>query len=242
MSKYIDLIGWDDCPHLRPPFVTEQQLADMERDYLPHQRKARRTGRPGLGAGAIYPVDLDAMLCPPFKIPDHFQRAYALDVGWNRTAALLGARDPDTDTYYLTHEYYRAHELPVVHTHGIKAMLPWPKCPGAADPASRGGSQRDGEKLLMEYQDLGLNLFVAENAVEAGIMRVLVLMQSGQLRIWNSLRYFQKEFQLYRRDEKGKIVKKNDHLMDDMRYLLNTPGLFTTQPVQQARNRGRGEW
>jgi hypothetical protein len=48
---------------------------------------------------------------------------------------------------------------------------------------------------------------------------------------------------LYRRDVKGKIVKSNDHLMDDMRYLLNTDSAFQTRPIQQSRNvRSGGEW
>jgi hypothetical protein len=28
------------------------------------------------------------------------------------------------------------------------------------------------------------------------------------------------EFRIYRRDEKGRIIKQNDHLMDTTRYLI----------------------
>jgi hypothetical protein len=68
-------------------------------------------------------------------------------------------------------------------------------------------------------------------------------MQTGQLKIFNTLVYTLKELRLYRRDVKGKIVKSNDHLMDDMRYLLNTDSAFQTRPIQQSRNvRSGGEW
>ena len=236
------MIGWDDAPHLQPPHLTKQELDDIERDMLPHQRQARRTGRPSLGAGAIYPIEEDSIFVEPFKIPDHWARGWAMDVGWNRTAALWGALDEDSETYYLTHEYYVAEAKPVIHAHSIKAVHPWRKLIGAIDPASAGSNQRDGSKLMVEYEDLGLELMKANNAVSAGIHRCLVLMQSGQLKVFTSLEHWRKEFRLYRRNEKGKIIKENDHLMDDTRYLLNTDGLFTTRPQQVARTRTRGEW
>lgn len=209
---------------------------------LPHQKQARRTGRPALGAGAVYPVDEDNIFIEPFAIPEHWARAYAMDVGWNRTAALFGALDEDTGVHYLTHEYYVGEAQPIIHAHGIKSMLPWEKLEGAMDPAAEGSSQRDGEKLIDEYEDLGLVIRHAENAIHAGIHRVLTMMQGGQLKVFNTMAYWKTEFRLYRRDEKGKIVKKNDHLMDSTRYLLNTADLFTTRPIQRARRQARGEW
>ena len=61
MSKYCDMIGWEDAPHLQPPHITKEELDDLERDMLPHQKAARRQGRPSLGAGAIYPVEEDKL-------------------------------------------------------------------------------------------------------------------------------------------------------------------------------------
>ncbi len=97
--KYVDMIGWDDVPHLRPPHIEQKELDDLEASILPHQRQARRTGRPSLGAGAIYPVDEGDLLIDPFKLPDHWPRAYALDPGWRKTACLWGAWDEDADVY-----------------------------------------------------------------------------------------------------------------------------------------------
>ena len=249
MSKYVDLIGWDDCPHLQPPHITPEELDDLEKDMLPHQRQARRTGRPSLGAGAIYPVSEDDIFVDPFKIPEHYERAWALDVGWKMTAALLGARDPDTDIYYLTAEYYVGEKEPVVHASSIRAMLPWPELEGAIDPAAGGRNQKDGTKLMVEYTDLGLHLRKADNAVHAGLLHVLKLMQNGQLKVFNTLQFWRKEFRLYRRVERKtdlgtslKIVKENDHLMDCTRYLLRTNGIFTNRPMERARRRHSGEW
>jgi hypothetical protein len=240
VSKYLDMIAWDDCPHLKPPNIPAAELDALEAAMLPHQRSARRKGRPSLGAGAVYPVDEESIFVDPFRIPEHWPRGYALDVGWRRTAALWGAHDEDADRYYLTHEYYEGEALPLYHATAIKAVGEW--MTGAIDPAAENSSQRDGHKLKAEYEELGLNLVFANNAVAAGILRCLVLMQGGQLKVFSSCVAFRKEFRLYRRDEKGKIIKQNDHLMDDMRYLLNTSGVFATKPIQAARRGGRGEW
>lgn len=244
MAKYVDLIGWDDAPHLQPPHISKEELDEYESRVLPHQRQARRYGRPSLGAGAIYPVDEASFLIPPIEIPEHWQRGYALDPGWNVTAALQGAYNPDTRTYYLTDEFYGQKNEPVVHSRGIKAMLAWPTLKGCIDPAGDNvGNQKDGAKMKQEYEDLGLRLMKANNAVHAGLRRVLILLQTGRLKVFNTLVYWLREFRLYRRDEKGKIVKQNDHLMDDTRYLLNTDNAFQSYPIPRSRSpRRQGEW
>lgn len=60
-------------------------------------------------------------------------------------------------------------------------------------------------------------------------------MCSGRLKVFNTLPLWLAEFRLYRRDDKGKIVKKNDHLMDATRYLAFS-GLdyATTKPMHYS--------
>jgi Terminase RNaseH-like domain len=72
------------------------------------------------------------------------------------------------------------------------------------------------------YGQLGLNLSTAENAVEAGITEVWNLLVSGQLKVMESLTNWLRELRKYHRDDKGagKIVKRDDHLMDATRYLI----------------------
>ena len=64
------------------------------------------------------------------------------------------------------------------------------------------------------YQNLGLHLSLANNAVEAGLFTVFQRMTSGRLKIFNNCIGVQREFRIYRRDERGHVVKSNDHLMD----------------------------
>ena len=75
---------------------------------------------------------------------------------------------------------------------------------------------------MEDYQGEGLNLTKANNAVEAGLVKTWQDLSIGRIKVFSTLQHFFDEYRLYRRDEKGNIVKKKDHLMDDMRYITNS--------------------
>ncbi len=204
----------------------------------PYLRDARSKGEPSLGAGAIYPVELSEIVVDPFPIPAHWLRCYALDVGWNRTAALWGALDRSADCWYFYTEHYRGMAEPSIHATAIRARGEW--IPGCIDPAARGRSQADGEQLMETYHDLGLILSLAKNAVEAGIYDVWMRLSTGRIKVFRTLMNWQAEYRLYRRDEKGNIVKQFDHLMDDMRYIILTgSGIAIAQPMKKTASNAR---
>jgi hypothetical protein len=238
MSKWCIGITWDDVPHLTPE--DRERLWDS---IPPHQRDARAKGIPALGSGVIYPVAESAYVVEPFDIPKHWRRAFGMDVGWKRTAAIWGAYDEQNDTVYLYAEHYMAEAPPQVHADAIKGRGDW--IPGAIDPASAGSSQLDGRKLIDEYRTLLLDLAFADNAVEAGIHAMYRRLVSGRLKVFRTLANFLSEIRLYRRDEKGKIVKERDHLMDATRYLIMTGMLRAiTEPQRnyyEDMPRGRSE-
>jgi hypothetical protein len=197
--------------------VTEQDIEDLSRSIAPHQREARMNGTPSLGSGAIFPVPEEDIVTEPFQIPAWYPRIYGLDVGWNRTAAVWGAVDRETDTVYLYSEHYRGQAEVPVHAKAIRLRGEW--IPGVIDTAARGRSQADGRSLWSLYDEEGLILHNANKAVEAGLMDVLDRLSSGRLKVFNTLQHWIGEYRLYRRDEKGRVVKENDHLMDATRYL-----------------------
>lgn len=211
MAKTAVMVSWDDVPHL-----SKAQKETMWAGIPPWHRDARSKGVPQLGAGAIYALPESDIIVNPYPIPAHWLRSYGLDVGWNRTAALWTARDPDTGGVVAYDEYYRSKAEPSIHAAAIHSRGKW--IPGVIDPAARGRSQHDGQQLLQMYKDLGLDVEAADNARETGVSKVWEMLSTGQLKIFSTLANTRSEMRLYRRDEKGQIVKQNDHLMDALRY------------------------
>ena len=69
--------------------------------------------------------------------------------------------------------------------------------------------QRDGEQLLQNYIDLGLQLTKADNGVEAGLFDVWERLSTGRLKVFRTLQSWLGEYRLYRRDEKGAVEAMN---------------------------------
>lgn len=222
-DRGIIFAGWDDVPHLS----TDQKrrlLAESE----PHLRMARSKGVPSLGAGAIYPVDETEIIVDDFVLPAHWPRGYGLDVGWNKTAAIFGAIDREADVVYLYSEHYQGQQEPSTHVAAIKARGDFK---GVIDPASRGRSQKDGEQLLIDYQQLGLDIMPANNSRESGLYNVHQRLATGRLKVFKSLRNWLREYRIYRRDEKGHVVKEHDHAMDATRYFIVSGLDLATVPM-----------
>jgi phage terminase large subunit-like protein len=218
---------WDDVPHLTEK-VKEQLLAS----YPPYQRDARSKGIPMLGAGAIYPVKEEDVVIKPMEIPKHWKKIYGLDVGRNTAAAWI-AIDPDTDIYYVYSDYKRVGEIPLIHAESIKSRGAW--IPGVIDYA--GVDQSDGQKLKDIYTGHGLNVENANKAVEAGIYAVWERLSLGKLKIFDNCQALLQEFRLYRRDEKGRIVKKDDHIMDAFRYAVMSAGTLAKTQLSDTQKR-----
>lgn len=228
-GKFLIGATWEDAPHL-----SEKQKKSLWGSIPVRLRDAMTRGIPSLGSGAIYPIDEEELLVDDFEIPAHWPRAFSLDVGWNCTAVLWGVWDRESGVLYFYSEHKMGEEIPLIHVDAIKARGKWIN--GVADPGSLASSQKDGEKLFDEYVKLGLRLSLADNAVEAGIHCVWMLMVTGKLKVFRSLVRWKGEYGRYQRDEKGKVVKENDHLMDTMRYLVRSgEGVAKVMPVEDFK-------
>lgn len=212
--KYVVNVSWEEVPHL-----SGDQKRQILASYSLHERDARSKGIPSLGSGAIFPYSEEDILVNPFQIPIWWPRAFGLDVGWNRTAAIWGALDPDSGIFYLYSEHYEGKAVPAIHASAIKGRGEW--IWGAADPD--GVNLSDGSRMFQIYESEGLNLVKADKkSVEAGLFKTCQMFEAGQIKVFNTLKEWTKEYRGYCRDENGKITKKNDHLMDATRYLIVT--------------------
>jgi len=227
-SRYLVQAGWSDVPHI--PLQTQRELLDSTPPYL---RAARSEGAPSLGSGAIFPIPWEDISVTPFPIPDFWPRAYGLDVGWKMTAAIWAAWDPSDGTQYCYSEYRMGQQPPSVHTAAIGARGMW--IPGAIDPAARGRTQDEGRQLITSYEEFGLTLTPANNKVrgEGGGLDIMwQRLVAGRIKVFRSLTGLENEYRVYRRDENGNVVKKNDHGMDAWRYVSMTgPDIKLIKPA-----------
>lgn len=211
MSRLLITATWSDVPHL-----SESEKAELWASIPPYQRDARAKGIPQLGSGAVYQVPESTIAVEDFALPKHWPRAYALDAAQaGPTAAVWGALDRDADTLYIYSVYKREQAEASIHAAAVRARG---QLPGVGDVA--GIANSDGIQFLSIYRELGLDIDLADKGVESGIQRVWELLSSGRLKVFASCGAWFEEFRLYRRDEKGRIVKSNDHLMDATRYLV----------------------
>lgn len=214
IKKAVVQAGWDDAP-----WLNEETKARLLSDTPAHLRDARSKGIPSMGAGNVFATPFEQVVCTPFEIPANWPRMYGLDVGWNRTAAVWAALDPNSDTLYFYDEHYQGEQEPYHHAFAIKSRGDW--ILGVIDPATRGRSQTDGSKLWSLYKQMGLKLFIAKNEREAGIQALAQRFATGKARVFSTLTNFQKEYMLYRRDQRGRVIDEDDHLMDAARYVIN---------------------
>ncbi len=227
MSRFYVQCGWDEVPHL-----SAEARQELWATIPPYQRRARAEGIPELGKGAIYPIPAADITVPHFIIPKHFKRVYGMDVGWNSTAVVWAAINPDNGAVVIYDCFKRGLSEPAVHVDAIKARGEW--IPGVCDPASQASSQVDGRRLLDIYREKGLNLSLADNSVEAGILRVWNMLSSGKLKVFATLSELFAEYSMYRREEGGKIHKEHDHLVDSLRYVISS-GLDLALPMPDAQ-------
>lgn len=214
MSRVLIGATWDDVGHL-----TQEAKDALWASIPPHQRDARSKGIPQLGAGAIYPFPESEIRVAPFEIPRHWPRGFGLDTALGgTTAAVWAALDRETQVLYLYDIYKRSGAEVAVHMEAFRAKGLW--IPGVGDAADI--LDHDRTQFITKYRQHGLNIELPDKAVETGIQDVYDRLSAGKLKVFSSCSAWFEEFRLYRRDEKGRVVKKNDHLLDATRYLCRS--------------------
>lgn len=225
-------IGWDDVP-----WMSDAAKREILESTPPHLRETVSQGIPSVGDGNVYQIPLHNILMRPedvFQIPAHYKKVYGLDVGWQTTAAIFGAQDPDTGILYIYGEHYLKMQPAEVHAARIRALAgDWQI--GLIDPASN-QKKPDGKSTMQLYRTLGLRLREADNTVETGIMKVSSMLSQGKIKFFPyNTPNLQNEYLIYRRDQ-GKVVKEDDHAMDALRYLVM--GLQFAKPTPTAQALG----
>lgn len=211
--------GWDDAPHL-----LESVKETLLESFPAHQRDMRTKGIPMLGHGRIYDLSEDFITCDPFDIPGHFHVINALDFGWDHPQAHIQlVEDRETGIFYVTKAWKARHVLPDNAWGSVKS---WAKDVPTSWPLDGLQTEKgSGKQQKKFYEEAGFNMLFdratwpdGSNGVEAGIFEIRTLMQKGKFKIFSGLRDVFDEVGQYHRDEKGKIKKVRDDLLDAIRY------------------------
>lgn len=215
-EKYVAIVqvAQDDVP-----WIPKEEIERLYRITEPHLRDARRYGRVSIGEGTVFPIDLDSLIVEPFEIPKHWKRTYGLDVGFDHaTVAEFIAHDEETDTVYVYYEHYSKQKEPLFHAEAIKRLGTW--MVGSIDYAANKGGPAGEDSLRKHYTKHGLKLVNANKSVDGGIWMIWERMVTGKFKVFKTCRHLLQEIPIYRRDDKGKIIKKHDDAIDSVRYAL----------------------
>lgn len=230
-DQFFMMKGWTDAPHM-----TKEKCARLLAQYPEHQRDMRTKGMPMLGHGRIYDLGDEFILCDPFEIPDHWYVLNGMDFGWDHPQAHIQlVEDRDTGDIYLT-KGYKASKVSANDAWGAtkawSSNIPvaWPH-----DGLQNEKGRDDAVQQKEHYHKAGFKMLpvmatwpdVADgkggirsggNSVEHGLYEILDLMRKGKFKVFRGLIEWLDEFRQYHRDDKGKIVKVRDDLLDATRY------------------------
>lgn len=218
-SQHFMQKGWDDAPHL-----SEHIKASLLESFPLHQRDMRTKGAPMLGHGRIYDLSEDFITCDAFDIPKHWYVINGMDFGWDHPQSHIQlVWDRDQDSFYITKAQKMRQTSPSEAWGSVKiwaAGIPtsWPH-DGLQTEKGSGKQQKE------YYEEAGFQMLYEKatweeggNSVEAGLFEIRDLMRKGKFKIFSGLRDVFDEVNQYHRDDKGKIVKTRDDLLDAIRY------------------------
>lgn len=221
-GQYIQTATWNDAPH-----ISEEQKVTMLAMYPPYQRDMRSKGVPLMGAGLIYAIDESLVKVEPFKIPLHYNVITGMDFGWDHPSAFIQlAIDEENDVIYVVNAFKRSELQPWEAWQAVKS---WCDEVPMAWPQDGYQTRENGKEKRDMYTEAGFNL-LSEHAtwegggvsVQAGIVQLNGLFQTGQLRIFSTLVDVFEEIRQYHTktmpNGQAQIVKIKDDLLDAIRY------------------------
>ena len=230
-----------DTPEGKAWIAREKQKYDTEADW----RKEQEIDWGALSGELVYPTFGEHNIIEPFEPPKHWTRYRCIDPGLRVPCAVLWcAVDPEGNHYYYLEHYVKEKTIDW-HCKRIKEYELW-DIPEQKenihkkliDPASFARSPIDKRTLAGEFASFGIICDPANNDKFKGIQRIRRLLKpdkkTGLPRIFicRHLVNLINEMKEYRYPELTAIVaerkdesedpkKKNDHLLDCMRYIEN---------------------
>ena len=236
-------VSWDDVPEYDmwgEPFLLNSTRQQLERDYLPHERDARRNGVPVMGKGAVFQI----RTWPTYRTGDYdfrntlgLHRIIALDLGlvndktvislmywhpvekeaWLHTQIVVKGTEEANPMNYINH-------LMRPEVFGTPIVLP-------SDASTPGRYTMSSQSIRQLFEEYELNVHPEPimnppddqgrrtNHKSYGVNMMRQMLELGTLHINENCQEFLREAQNYYADEKGRFSDPDDAI-DSARYAL----------------------
>lgn len=214
------------------PALGEKEIGLALEGLSDEEKAARKEGRFIALHGLIYnDFKRDKHVVRERPLPEHVNVVVGIDPGLrNRTAVVWIYLDSDDKMVVFDEGYYEGMTAAQVCKVIQKANADRNIHPlyYVIDPAARNKEHSTGRSIQMEYADNGIVTIPGQHAVSAGINRVKERFQNERLFVQEHCIHLIDEIQKYRwkqpprtgEDGRDAPVKKDDHLMDALRYAV----------------------
>ena len=226
---YFQKAGVKDAHENIGGHLSDKDIEDIKAGCPPHRLPMRLEGEPAYGSGIVFDLDFKKIVCEPFTIPPEWKRVCGLDIGnSHRTGIIFSAISPQNDIYVYW-EYANNGETPNHYAGIIKKADPTIPVILPVDATQDRGL---GITYYSAYRQEGLNVSPEPfyNAIniqgkkdfsrEYGIEEMRIRMLEGKLKVFSTCPELLNELASYHRDDNGKIVKKDDDVVDAARYSI----------------------
>ena len=234
------------------PTLDEEGKAAALAGFTAEEREAKKSGRFVSFSGKIY----DRFDKSKHVVPDHIALQHAqaaglrvtgLDPGFRHQAGLIWvAQDKDGVWVYAEEALKETVISGVAATfHRRNGAIGFEPLYVPADPAILKRDAQTGKSDQQAYAEAGLRTVIATNDVRPGINRIKLLLEADRLFVAASCEELIKQFGRYRWKKAKQSenaapeapVKRDDHLLDALRYAIMAMPQFEAPPARDTRPR-----
>jgi phage terminase large subunit-like protein len=225
MNSFVQTVDMDDNPA-----IGTLEKEETLRGYSKEEREARKTGHFVHFHGRVYGEFNSSCIIPQDDVPVGLPIYVGIDPGIRHMAAVSFMYHTPDDTLVVFEELaLKDMNVAEVATAIKETEIVYGIKPAwyVIDPSARNKQHVTGRNLQLEYADHGILTFPGQNDVATGISRVKVRLEHKKLLVMANCTETIKEFRQYRwskpprqspNDAKEQPIKKDDHLLDAIRY------------------------
>jgi phage terminase large subunit-like protein len=228
------IVDIEDNPH-----ISKEGVREALEGYSREELEAHKSGRFVHFAGMIYDeFSRNFHVIPEQPIPAKTRVYVGIDPGMRHMAAVVWCYLTPEDTLVVFDELALqghtvaqvAEAIKLINLKHGKDGIPLTPDWYVIDPSARNIVHQTGRSDQMEFTDHGIVTILGQNSVTAGINRVKERLQANRLLVMANCQTLIDQFRKYRwatptrteDDAKEKPVKTDDHLLDALRYVVQS--------------------